>query len=88
MSGLIGKCVRRVHIPPGMTGKRIRCPDCRSMLARVGEVKDGEVSVQLLCTHCRDAERNRKIFVIIFHASAQSYTETVKKESLLVDSHV
>jgi len=86
MSDLIGKCIRRVHIPPGMTGRRIRCPDCRAMLAKVGET-GGKASVQLVCKGCRDAEGERKIFVIVFHGTRKSYTDAIKKESLSVDSH-
>jgi hypothetical protein len=52
------------------------------MLGRVGEVDGERASVQLMCTHCRDASGDRKIFVIVFHGTPESYTDAIKAESV------
>ncbi len=80
----IGRCIRRLHIPPGYQGEYVRCPDCGKVLCRIGE---GYSAMSHRCprSSCKDVYGNARMIVVIVHGSMRTYASAIKLESYSIE---
>lgn len=78
----IGRCIRRLHIPPGYRGEYARCPDCGRALCRIGE---GHAAMSHKCPRCKDVYGSPRMIVVILHESMRVYVDAIKLESYSIE---
>jgi hypothetical protein len=82
MPDVVGVTIRRHHVYAAVP-VIVRCPDCGARLLDVVERVEG--GIEKACRSCRDANGEKKHFVIIFHTDLDSYREAIARESQKID---
>jgi hypothetical protein len=84
MPDVVGVVIRRLHVY--VTGPMdVICPDCGVVLFRVAEKLKGGIIKSCRGRYCKDANGERKKFIIIFHTDLESYREAIERESQKID---